>query len=245
MFLIHTPPEHAEIVARAVVSACRLDGWHSPVQPKLLHTLFNRLLGQDLDFEKIEPLSPAEVAATLCTPAEREELIHLMVAIEILYNPIPERLERSVVQWATTLHVHERSLLYARELARGALTKAVHDFYRLNWIGDLDRRSPEFEALLRHAGDKVFALTVEADATEAARWTALSSCPQAASVAAYGSSTRCADSKFPANSGRSIPRSPNTIGSTCLPTMAPRPWVKSKSSAFRLPPLEHLARCLG
>ena len=178
MFLIHTPPEHAEIVARAVVSACRLDGWHSPVQPKLLHTLFNRLLGQDLDFEKIEPLSPAEVAATLCTPAEREELIHLMVAIESLCNPIPERLERSVVQWATTLHVHERSLLYARELARGALTKAVHDFYRLNWIGDLDRRSPEFEALLRHAGDKAYALTVEADATEAARWTALSSCPQ-------------------------------------------------------------------
>ena len=82
MFLIHTPPEHAEIVARAVVSACRLDGWHSPVQPKLLHTLFNRLLAQDLDFEKIEPLSPAEVAATLCTPAEREELNHLMVAIE-------------------------------------------------------------------------------------------------------------------------------------------------------------------
>jgi hypothetical protein len=24
------------------------------------------------------------------------------------------------------------------------LTKAVHDFYRLNWIGDLDKRSPEF-----------------------------------------------------------------------------------------------------
>lgn len=53
----------------------------------------------------------------------------------------------------------------------------MHDFYRLNWIGELDRRSPEFEALLRHAGDKAYALTVEADATEAARWTALSSCP--------------------------------------------------------------------
>src|SRR5262252_6523189 len=93
MFLIHTPPEHAEIVARAVVSVCRLDGWHSAVQPKLLHTLFNRLLGQDLDFEKIEPLSPIEVAGVLRTSAEREELIHLMVAIEILCKPIPERLE--------------------------------------------------------------------------------------------------------------------------------------------------------
>src|SRR4029434_2940758 len=178
MFLIHTRPEHAEIVARAVVGACRLEGWQSPVQPQLLHTLFNRLLGQELDFGKIEPLSPAEVAGTLTTPVERQELIHLMVAIEILSNPIPERLERSVVQWATALHVHERALLYARDLARSALTKAVHDFYRLNWIGDLDHRSPEFEALLRHAGDKAYALTVDADAAEAARWARLGSCPQ-------------------------------------------------------------------
>jgi hypothetical protein len=177
MFLIHTPPEHTEIVARAVVSACRLEGWQSPVQAKLLHTLFNRLLGQDLDFEKIEPVSAAEVARTLTTSAERQELIHLLVALEILSNPIPERLERSVVQWAVALHVHERALLYARDLARGALTKAVHDFYRLNWIGDLDRRSPEFEALLHHAGDKAYALTVDADVAEAARWSALGSCP--------------------------------------------------------------------
>jgi hypothetical protein len=60
-----------------------------------------------------------------------------MIAIEILCNPIPEQLERSVVQWATALQVHERALLYVRELARGELAKALHDFYRLNWI---DRR---------------------------------------------------------------------------------------------------------
>jgi hypothetical protein len=35
--------------------------------------------------------------------------------------------------------VHERALLYVRELARGELAKALHDFYRLNWIGDLDQ----------------------------------------------------------------------------------------------------------
>jgi hypothetical protein len=179
MFLIHTPREHAEVVARAVVGACRVDGWQSPVQPKLLHTLFNRLLGQDLDFEKIEPLSATEVAGTLSSAEERQELVHLMVAIEVLCNPLPERLERSVVQWATALHVHERALVYARELARGELTKAVHDFYRMSWIGDLDRRSPEFETLLRHAGDKAYALTVEANAAEADRWSALGSCPRA------------------------------------------------------------------
>ena len=169
MFLIHTSPENAEMVARAATSACRLDGWQSPVQPKLLHTLFNRLLGQDLDFEKMAPTSPAEVVAALRSEAERNELIQLMVATEILCNPIPERLERSIVQWATALHVHERSLLYVRDLMRGELTKAIHDFYRMNWIADLDRRSPEFEALLRHAGDKAYALTIDADPAEAAR----------------------------------------------------------------------------
>ena len=70
MFLIHTSPENAEIVARAVTSACRLDGWQSPVQSKLLHTLFNRTLGQDLDYEKMAPTSPAEVVA-LRSEAER------------------------------------------------------------------------------------------------------------------------------------------------------------------------------
>ena len=202
MFLIHTPRDHAEVVARAVVGACRLDGWQSPVQPQLLHTLFNRLLGQDLDFEKIAPLSPADVAGTLSSAEERQELIHLMVAVEMLCNPLPERLERSVVQWATALQVHERALVYARDLARGELTKAVHDFYRLNWVGDLDRRSPEFEALLRHTGDKAYALTVEADVAEAARWSALGACPQGSLGRSLWSSTGCAVFRFPANPGR-------------------------------------------
>jgi hypothetical protein len=105
MFLVHIPRQHAEVVARAVVGACRLDGWQSPVQPQLLHTLFNRLLGQDLDFEKIEPLSPAEVAGTLSSAEERQELIHLMVAIEMLCNPLPERLAVSASRFYRFEHM--------------------------------------------------------------------------------------------------------------------------------------------
>jgi hypothetical protein len=173
MFLVHTPRDHAEVVARAVVAACRLDGWASPVQPRLLHTLFNRLLGQDLDFESLSPLGPAEVAAALGAQAERDELIQLMAVMETLCNPLPPRLERSVARWAEGFQVHERALTYVRELARGEMAKAVHDFYRLNWIGDLDRRSPEFQALLGRAGDKAYALTTEVNETEAARWRGL------------------------------------------------------------------------
>ena len=89
MFLVHTPQDHVQTVARAVVGACRPDGWASPVQPKLLHTLFNRLLGQDLNFETLSPLAPSDVARALKSQSEREELIQLMAVMEILCNPFP------------------------------------------------------------------------------------------------------------------------------------------------------------
>jgi hypothetical protein len=177
MFLVHTPPERAEIVARAVVGACRLNGWAAPVQPQLLHTLFNRLLGKDLDFETLSPLEPADVAAALRSQAERDELVQLMVVMEILSNPLSPQLEQSVARWAATLNVHERALTYVRDLAHGEAAKAVHDFYRLNWIGDLDRREPGFKALLKRVGDKAYAMTAVVNPGEAARWEGLDKNP--------------------------------------------------------------------
>ena len=177
MFLIHTSPDHAETVARAVVGACRLDGWAAPVQPRLLHTLFNRLLGKDFDFEKLSPVAPADVANVLRTQAERDEVIQLMVVMEILANPLPPELAQSVASWARALGVHERALTYVRDVAHGETAKAVHDFYRLNWIGDLDRRAPEFKALLRRVGDNAYAMTAGVNTTEAARWERLGTNP--------------------------------------------------------------------
>jgi hypothetical protein len=177
VFLLHTSPAHADVVARAVVAACRGEGWRSPLQPRLLHTLFNRLLERDLDFETLAPLGPTEVAAALRSPEERSELIQLMCAIEILCNRVPEDVEETVAEWAAALGVEERSLLFLRDLARGEVAKSIQDFYRLNWIGDLDRRTPGFQALLEHAGEAAYALTVEEDPKQAARWTALAECP--------------------------------------------------------------------
>jgi hypothetical protein len=177
MFLMHTPPEHAEAVARAVVGACRLDGWATPIQPRLLHTLFNRLLGKDLDFERLPAATPSEVANALRTRAEREELIQLMAVMEVLATPLPAALAQSVATWAHALGVHERALTYVRDLAHGETAKAVHDFYRLNWIGDLDRRAPHFNALVRRVGDKAYALTAEPNPAEAARWERLATNP--------------------------------------------------------------------
>ena len=165
------------MVARAVVAACRDAGWCSPVQPRLLRTLFNHLLEQDFDFDTLPPLTTIEVAAALGSPEERCELIQLMCAIEILCNPVPKRVEESVAGWARALEVEERSLLYLRDLARGEVARSIHDFYRLNWIGDLDRRRPGFAALLERAGDPAYAMTVEEDPDLAERWMALGAHP--------------------------------------------------------------------
>lgn len=177
MFLIHTSNQHAITLARAVVSACRGSNWQSPLQPQLLQTLFNSLLNLQLDFETLEPIAQSDVIAILKSPEERSELIQLMCAIEVLCNPVPEKMEKNIENWAKALDVEERSLEFLRDLALGETVRATHDFYRLNWIGDLDRRLPNFDALVAKAGDSAYATTVEEDPVLFAHWSQLGNCP--------------------------------------------------------------------
>lgn len=177
MFLIHSSVEQAPLLAGALAGACRGSGWITPLQPRFLGVLFRQLLGCDLDFEQIPPLSAEEVAAELSEAGQRLELVELMVTLEMLCNPIPAALEASIEHYASVLNVEDRSLQLARDLAADATAQALHDFYRLNWIGEQDRFTPGFEALLRRHGDRAFALTVEPDPIEAERWRALARCP--------------------------------------------------------------------
>lgn len=201
MFLIHTAPEHAETMARAVVAACRGSGWCSPLQPTLLHTLFNHLLGQALDFETLEPNTVEEVASTLRSPEERQELIQLMCAIEILCHPVPVDTKQTVEQWANRLGMPERSLVYLRDTVRGEVRKSLEDFYRLNWVGDLSEREPGFEALLKHAGADAYTATVEENPTELARHRALESCPEGSIGRHYWEFYQKRGFKFPGEFG--------------------------------------------
>ena len=176
MFLAHTSSKHAPLLARAVVTACRGDGWQTQLQPQLMHTLFNLVLEQDLDFSKLEPVTRAEVAATLSSHEERLELIQLMCAMEILCSEVPGAMEAEVEAWAEALDVEEPSLLFLRDLALGQAAQAQHDFYRLNWIGDLDHRQPEFAAVLERHGEPARATTLENNDTVFEKWRALEEC---------------------------------------------------------------------
>ncbi|MEM9728933.1 MAG: hypothetical protein AAF997_10130 [Myxococcota bacterium] len=177
MFLTHISTDHAEVLGRALVAACRLDGWQAPTQPRLLTTLFHELLGKDYDFETLEPNAAEEAATVLESPEERHELVQLMCMVEILCTEASPEMEQSVAAWATKLGVPERSLVYLRDLAEGEVRKTLEDFYRLNWIGDLSHRTPGF-AKLRELGAEAYASTVEVDPDKAARYDNLKSFPE-------------------------------------------------------------------
>ena len=177
MFLIHSTVDQAPLQAAALVGACRGDGWQTPLQPRFLGVLFHQLLGYEADFDQIPGLSAEAVAEALPTAEQRLELVELMVTLEMLCDSIPAALEASIEHWAGVLGVEDRSLRLARDLAAHASAQALHDFYRYDWVGEQDILSPAFEGLLARHGDKAYAITVEPDPLEAARWRALEHCP--------------------------------------------------------------------
>ena len=128
------------------------------------------MLQQDLDIDGLEPASRTEVAAALESHEERMELIQLMCAMEILCSQVPEAMETEVEDWAEALDVEEPTLLFLRDLALGQAAKAQHDFYRLNWIGDLDHQQPEFAAVLERWGEPARATTLEDNDTIFEKW---------------------------------------------------------------------------
>jgi hypothetical protein len=102
MFLVHNKLQQAPLIAAAVVGACRLEGgWPTPLQPQLLEVLFENLLGFKADFHTLAPARADEVAAAMPLPAQRHELVELMVLMELLCRPIPTPLRESVERWAT------------------------------------------------------------------------------------------------------------------------------------------------
>jgi len=89
MFLRHAEPAQAELLASAVISACAGDGWADPFQPRMLRALLGHVLNYGADLENARLVSISEVAAAIPSAEVRAELIALMVALEVLCNPIP------------------------------------------------------------------------------------------------------------------------------------------------------------
>lgn len=178
MFFRHNPSENAELIARAVLTACRSsEGWPSPCCQPWLQTILEGLLGFTADVDALHPIAPAAVRHMLRSGEERLELIELMLSLAMLCNPIPESLQASIEHWSSCLDVTSEASLLVRDLVANQPQRATADWFRLSWWGQRIGQEPERMALLARHGVMAYALTVEADPAEAERWRALQHCP--------------------------------------------------------------------
>ena len=179
MFLAHTSIDQAEQLAAAVAGAARMaDGWCTDFQPYFLGLIFRELLGVEIDFKTIRSIRVDEAAVIFPDHLQRKELIELLVLTEVMVNPIPPQLERSLENWAEKLQIEDRSLVLARDVANTARAQAQSDFYRLFWMGEEDRQQENFEDLLSKHGPDAWTFTVEEDPELAMQWRGLASLPE-------------------------------------------------------------------
>ena len=160
MFLIHNSINQADLLASALVDVHRLNGkWYTESQEALAHTLFLKILETDINFSTHPPIQADNAANQLNSTNEKKELIELLIAFEMLCNPIPESLSNAIDAWARALGCDTDLLKLSRELAHNAITQATSDFYRHNWIGEGNHQyDPIFQELVKKYGDHAYGL---------------------------------------------------------------------------------------
>ena len=178
MFFKKIALEDAPVVAGALVSACRLDGWSNPLQPQFLRVLFKNFMSYDADFETLAPISIEEFKKAIPFQEKHSEVIDLMLAVELLCHLIPESVVNSIESWSGALGIHNERLNLVRDLARQSLAVAQSDFYRNNYFSDKDESLPHFHRLVKEYGLPAYMLTLTADPVELARWEGLASFPE-------------------------------------------------------------------
>ncbi len=137
------------LIARGVASATGPEGGLAAVQVSLLDALHSALLGPPptaptpppLDFARLEPLGPEELAAALAArpPEYRHRIVHLMVLGELILRPIPPEVARRVEVYATALGIDDRFVRIARRYAQGAFGLAWLDLHRSGFAEHWER----------------------------------------------------------------------------------------------------------
>jgi hypothetical protein len=177
MFFKHTSPSDAPLMAAAVVSACRINGWTNDIQPQFLSVIFKQLMQYDCDFLTLAPISIDEFTRLMPEQEKRNEVIDLMLSVEMLCTEIPQETSDSVTLWANRLGIHSDGVTLLRDLAKKSIALAQQDFYRTNYYHDKDLEDPSFPELENHYGLEAIMLTIEPSPELEARYEALQYCP--------------------------------------------------------------------
>ena len=169
-------PHDVPILAGAIVGACRSHGWASPTQPKYLNSIFSSLLDFKTDFNTLPPCPIDVVQQVFVTPEQRAEVVELMLAVELLAQPISLSQTATIESYAHALGIDNHNMRVVRDTALGSHRIAQADLYRHGYWGEMAKADSRFERLLEQYGTKAFAVTVEEDPAEVARWQALEHC---------------------------------------------------------------------
>jgi hypothetical protein len=129
-----SPPTPDEVlqVARGIATAVAPDGGVTEVQASVLHGITLALTGEAVDYQHLEPITPAALAAVLATrrPEYRQRIVHHMVLGELVLRPLPASVAARVEEFASALGTDDHFVRVARRYAQGA--------YGLAWV-DLRR----------------------------------------------------------------------------------------------------------
>ena len=177
MFFKHTTPADAPLMAQAIVSTCRQNGWFDEMQPQFLKTVFQNLMSYDCDFQTLQPISIEEFALAVPEQQKRNEVLDLMLATELLCSSISPEISDAINLWAQKLGIENNGLALVRDLSKKLTMQAQQDFYRSNYFYDKDLASPDFTHLDEKYGLSATMMTVEVSDEVATRYEKLQQYP--------------------------------------------------------------------
>jgi len=201
----------AEVLMRGLASAVRSDGALSATQASMLSALGAYVIGCDVDPTQLEPISPRQLADAIPEPSLRRRMVHGMVALEIIDDPLPPEVSAQVAAYAEALDVDENMLVVAKDYSQGAMDVARDDYVRNSYPLEYYSRHADDGTLHRSLGSTFGAQG--ADPALAAKWQELESCRS-------GSHGRTVWDFYQAR-GFSVPGTPGAVD----PLLAQHDWV--------------------
>ncbi|MDQ2677663.1 MAG: hypothetical protein M3Y51_02885 [Actinomycetota bacterium] len=175
-------PEREQIVPflGGVIGALTWDGaGPTALQLELLDAVVRRFALHDVpDVHAIDAWPSADVRAALPSASVRDQLAHVVVALELMMHPLPVALERHVERYLIEVGVHAPYVSVLRDTAAHHVVRLHADLVRNSWYTEQTIKgmfSGRFEEMVR---SKLSYYSVAKDERLASRWRALERCPE-------------------------------------------------------------------
>jgi hypothetical protein len=121
MKLLKPTPEEAEAGLRAMVMVARAPGEIAAPARSLIAAAQKVILGTDVDIDRLDGISPADLARALQRPQIRRQLVQGMVVVSLSSGEPPPAQSDAVERFAAALSVEMPALRALRRVAHGQI----------------------------------------------------------------------------------------------------------------------------